>query len=387
MRPSRAVILVAVATAFSLLGDQTLYAVLPSYYTSLGLLPYQVGLILSVNRWIRLFTNHLAEQLCRRYSLTLLLCLALLLGAALTVVYAEISHFSVLLTARVLWGLCWSFIRQVGLMTVADSAPNRVIGRMMGYYNGISRTGSMAGNFVGALGHDLIGFAGTLLIFGGISLVAVPLGFLARWRLPHKDRTLPAVSLPGWRNPGLLVCGFAVGCVGAGLLMSTLGLLLQQSLGDAIQLWGMTVGVATLTGLLLTGRWVTDALGAPLLGTLSDRIGRRKSALIFFGTGALVLLSGARVPGTPALVIAVLLFFICGVGATVVMVAEASTRGPRAVASYVTAADMGSAAGPVIGWMTQQASMTTNTIFTIGGGLYALAALMAWRTFTERRTP
>ena len=87
MRPSRPVVLVALATAFSLLGDQTLYSVLPTCYTELGLMPYQVGLILSVNRWIRLLTNHLAERLCRRYSLTLLLMLSLTLGAATTVVY------------------------------------------------------------------------------------------------------------------------------------------------------------------------------------------------------------------------------------------------------------------------------------------------------------
>jgi hypothetical protein len=54
---SRPVILVALATAFSLLGDQLLYSVLPSHYTALGLLPYQVGLLLSANRWIRLLTK------------------------------------------------------------------------------------------------------------------------------------------------------------------------------------------------------------------------------------------------------------------------------------------------------------------------------------------
>ena len=47
------VALVALATAFSLLGDQMLYSVLPTYYDSLGLTYIQVGVILSANRWIR----------------------------------------------------------------------------------------------------------------------------------------------------------------------------------------------------------------------------------------------------------------------------------------------------------------------------------------------
>lgn len=37
-------------TASSRLGNQLLYAVLPSHYTALNLLPYQVGALLSANQ-------------------------------------------------------------------------------------------------------------------------------------------------------------------------------------------------------------------------------------------------------------------------------------------------------------------------------------------------
>lgn len=383
MRPSRPVVLVALATAFSLLGDQTLYSVLPTCYTELGLMPYQVGLILSVNRWIRLLTNHLAERLCRRYSLTLLLMLSLTLGAATTVVYGTVSLFSILLGARILWGLSWSFIRQVGLMTVVESAPGDAIGRMMGFYNGIHRLGSVAGNLAGAVGYDLIGFALTLTIFGGLSLMGVPLGILSRWRLPHVARGLSGLEAPAWRDVGLLACGFVVGCVGAGLMMSTLGMVLKASLGNSLTVGGLVIGVATLNGMLLASRWVTDSLCAPVLGALSDRIGRRRGALLFFGLGSLALLTASRMPGTAPLVVLVLLFFACGVGATVVMVSEAGLRGARAVASYVTASDMGSAAGPMLGWMTLQLYLPTHLIFVIGGGLYGIAALVSLRVFRK----
>lgn len=39
MQSSRAVVFVALATAFSLLGDQMLYAVLPVHYAAFGLMP------------------------------------------------------------------------------------------------------------------------------------------------------------------------------------------------------------------------------------------------------------------------------------------------------------------------------------------------------------
>jgi MFS family permease len=94
------------ATAFSLLGDQTLYAVLPTYYTELGLLPWHVGILLSANRFVRVFINHWAERFCQLYSPRLLFFLALVGGAALTAVYALVTSFIFLLVARVLWGLC-----------------------------------------------------------------------------------------------------------------------------------------------------------------------------------------------------------------------------------------------------------------------------------------
>jgi len=62
MQSSHAVVFIALATAFSLLGDQMLYSVLPTHYAEIGLMPYQVGIILSVNRWVRLITNTLAEN-------------------------------------------------------------------------------------------------------------------------------------------------------------------------------------------------------------------------------------------------------------------------------------------------------------------------------------
>lgn len=379
MRPSRAAILIALATAFSLLGDQMLYSVLPTYYAELGLLPYQVGLILSVNRWVRLVTNSLAEWLCRRYSLTALVTAALGLGAALTVVYGTVPSFPVLLIARVLWGLAWSFIRQVGLMTVVDSAPPTAIGRMMGYYNGTSRLGSVGGNLLGAVGHDVIGFSLTLVVFGVMSLIGVPLGWLSRRGLPHRDIARTGAG-PRW-SLDLLVCGFVIGCVGPGMMMSTLGMVLRERVGASVTVFDVVIGVATLNGLLLAVRWVTDALTAPALGAVSDFIGRRWSAVMYLGVGTLALFAASAAGHVGVMVVCVLIFFACGVGATVVMVSEAGLRGSRSVAGYVTAADLGSAAGPMMGWMALQAQLSTDWVFLMGGGLYATGALMALARF------
>ena len=68
MKSKKKVVWVGGATAFSLLGDQTLYAVLPTYYLELGLLPWHVGVLLSANRLVRVFINHWSERISRIYS-------------------------------------------------------------------------------------------------------------------------------------------------------------------------------------------------------------------------------------------------------------------------------------------------------------------------------
>ena len=44
MKMSRPVLYSGSATAFSLLGDQALYAILPTYYLELGLLPWPASM-------------------------------------------------------------------------------------------------------------------------------------------------------------------------------------------------------------------------------------------------------------------------------------------------------------------------------------------------------
>ena len=383
MKTYRVVLLVGLATAFSLLGDQTLYSVLPTYYTELGLLPYQVGLILSLNRGIRLLTNHLAERICRRFSLGLLFGLALAGGAVLTAVYALVPAFWVLLLARMLWGLCWSFIRQISLVTVADSAGEGKVGRWMGFYSGISRLGSITGNFVGALGHDLFGYTTVLLFFAVVSALAVPLGPFARRGLPHVESRTEEVRFSFQGGWGLLFAGFAAGCVGQGLVMSTMGLVLREEMGETLSVGHLTLGVATLTGALMASRWIAD-LAAPLMGGLTDRIGRRNGATLFLGAGALVLIVASLGSGVLWLVLGILLYFVCATGAWVTLVAEAGVRGPRAVAAFVTASDFGSFAGPLIGWLMPQWNLPTELIFAIGGVLYGIASWVAFYTFARK---
>ncbi len=368
------------ATAFSLLGDQALYAILPTYYQEMGLLPIQVGILLAANRFVRVFINHGVERFCYRYSPNWLLGGALAGGAVLSAVYALLPLFSVLLVARLLWGVSWSFIRQIGITTVVDSVETGHLGRSMGLYKVLTRIGSVSGNFIGALGHDLIGFTGTLLVFALVSGLAVPLGPLARGALHNNDERKGRVAEGGRAGWGLLFGGFSLGFVGHGMILSSLGLVLKEGVGDGLYVAGFFIGVATLTGALMSSRWIVDS-AAPLLGVFSDRVGRRRGGLVFFFAGVGALALAAVAVGLIWLGVSVLLFFFCAAGAGVVMVAEAGARGPRAVASYVTTSDAGACVGPLLAWTMPELDLPTELIFVLGGVFYAVAGVVAGSSF------
>ena len=375
MKMSRPVLYSGSATAFSLLGDQALYAILPTYYLELGLLPWHVGLLLSVNRFIRVFINHWVARICKHLPVRPLFVVALFVGATLTLIYALTDVFALLLIARLTWGFCWAIIRQIGLMTVAENSAERIAGRSMGFYSGLSRLGSVAGNFFGGLGHDLMGYTGILTLFSGISLLALPLGSFSFSGDVHsevRDNEKRKVVNAG---KGVVFGGFAIGFVGQGALMSTLGLFLTKEIGTGITLGSFFIGVATLTGGLMATRWLADLL-APLLGALSDLWGRRFGSIVFLIVGSCALGAAGLEGNLSIRVFCIILFFVCATGASVALVAEAGLRGATAVASYVTAVDLGACAGPLAGWMMPQFGFPIGWIFYGGSIAYGIAAII-----------
>ena len=80
--------------------------------------------------------------------------------------------------------------------------------------------------------------------------------------------------------------------------------------------------------------------------------------------------------------LSVLVFFVCGVGLTTILMAQAGRLGSKTTARYVTASDFGSALGPALGWTSQQLVSSTDVIFIMGAVLYATGIITS--RFTNR---
>ena len=370
--PSKPVVFVGIATALSLLGDQVLYSVLPVYFDELGLAPIEVGLILSVNRWIRLITNHFAYRMAERFRSDLLFAVALLLGSLTTAMYVFTPLFTVLLVARLLWGLAWSFIRHVGVLDVMQGVPAEVSGRTMGVYNGISRLGSVTGLFGGALLVDLVGFSTAVLAIACVSVVAIPVGMKAKL----SDRPLPREPLEASSGtPGVrmyAVIGFSLGAVGPGLVTATLGAVLLDRLGAT----AFAVSAATLTGAVLAARYVLDSLAAPWLGGLSDRYGVRTIVVVFMSLGGVALLFAASVYNVYVVSVLIIVFFATGTALQAGVTGAVSQLGAGPFRHYITTMDFGAAVGPLLGWWLLDTIGFDAAAIALGGGIYLVLALL-----------
>ncbi len=368
----RAIAPLGLATALSLTGDATLYSVLPTHPADAGIALGSVGLILSINRIIRLGTNGPAGWLFDRVPDRRPLFLgSLLLGVLSTAIYTLSSGLELLLVGRLLWGLAWSGIWVGGNAIILEMAPEQQRGRWVGIYQMWFFFGSALGSFLGGVLTDAVGYRDALWIGAGISAfgaaasMAALVDERARARV-NRRRVYPpgnlGLSRPRWSgiSPSLAAIAAAQGMnrlVVAGIIAATLGLVVQQGLGQPNesanwQLGGWQIGVASVTGGLLASRTLVSLVGAPFTGIWSDAGGRRGRWLavsLLVGGVGMALLAVAN------LWIAILGTFITALASGSIQsltttlaggLGEGNRHGANLGVLY-TAADLGSAIGPL----------------------------------------
>ncbi len=376
--------------ALSLFGDSYLYAVLPVYYADAGVSLTAVGLLLSVNRWIRFFTNPLAGVVGPRVGWGWAFAGVMWLAAATTAGYGLLTGVGALLIVRALWGFCWSFLRIGGTAAVLADSPTGRRGKLMGIFSGVGRVGSVVGTAIGGFLADKIGFATTALVFAGATaagaiVASLPPALAGRWGAPGREESRAAAPasvtwLPDTAPQTAACLSIAtLHFVVSGLVTGTLGLLIKERLGAA--------SAATVTGLILGARFALDLAIGPVLGHWADKRGRGVAlgAATLALVGALLTLSVAA--STPLISAAAVVLFAAGTGSTVMLdswAGDLAGRSPgRFVPVYNTWLDLGAAAGPLLGYPLA-ARLGLDATYWLGAG----ALLLAWagRAWLGRRS-
>jgi MFS family permease len=397
------VLRIAWITALCLMGDSMLYVVLPLHWEEAGLHSLvQVGMILSVNRLIRLPLNPLVNWIYRRISLRQGMISAVILAVVTTASYGLANTFSVWIIMRCLWGLSWSFLRLGAYYAILELRSEHNQGRLFGIYNGHYRLGSLFGMLLGGGLADVCGLRAVALLLSALSVCCVPL--LMKASMDEQEQNAAGQTEPA-AQPGipalmallrtkdvkrLLLTSLGSAFIYEGMFTSTLSHY-TETRHPAIALLGFTLGGAFVSGGLQALRWGWGPFLSPLIGAISDRKLGKEFILIMTMMAASVLffLFPLPMPTWLWLLAAIGILFTSTCMSTLmdsIATSVSSQHGRHkrnAMTAYSVMIDLGAALGPVISyWLVQN----TGDLAVYWGAAAVLAVLsVRWYPFAGRR--
>lgn len=379
-------VVVVLPLTLVIMGDSLMYVVLPTAAADFGVTrtlglsaSFWVGLALSINRFIRLISNAIAARVYERNGLKWPFVFAVTLGALTTLGYALSPGIVVLLIARALWGVSYSFMRLASQIVAFRFGSPTARGRYLGFFNAGQRLGSLFAVTVGAALVVIFSPQTTFAVLAAIGVLGILIALRApSISVPSLRSSAPANAMSSGRSriaaigsamspapaalqrdvraavASLSLMRFSVAFASNGLAIATVAPYLVELLSDGRQAFGLPIAAVALGGLLVGFRWFSDlALSIPL-GQFSDRLGRTQSI-----TGGVVIMIGVLVLvgllDSPELfVLAIPFLFLTSVLATTSMDAAAGelvSDDARAsvMAKYANWQDLGGALGPFIG--------------------------------------
>ena len=372
----------AFVVAASLLGDTFLYTVLPVQASTLGVSRPTVGVILSLNRWVRLGTNPLAARLYERIPAGRLVLAAILLTGVSTIAYALPAAFVIFLAGRVLWGFCWSLLRLGSFLAALEDASAHA-GRRIGNTRAIWGIGYFGGAVYAPFALEAWGWTTAILVAALLS-VALGLGpalFAFDWRRRARieEGHVPA-SVWEPRFLALFVAATIQFALFAGIVVAAGGFRIDELFHDGAEVGGAVVPAAFIAAAFALTQRVANVGWTPIAGRWSDRAA--DAAFLISTAAALVSIAVLALPLGP-LVFVILggSAFVNGLTATIAVELAVSRRSreidrPRILAALHTWQDAGAAAGALAGGLL--ATLGAAPALLTGAGLLAVTVPLWW---------
>ncbi len=257
-------------------GDAFLYAYLPSNYQQIGLSLLWVGLILSINRFTRLFLNGWVAYYLNKKGVRNVTIFTTIIAVITTIAYGFISSLFLWILVRILWGISFSTLR-LGSSVFALMYKKR--GIALGLSRGIIELGAVFSLLMGPILLHHFERGTTFLIFGLCSLM----GFFIALYLPNlkteviskKELTL---SFPSSFNAMVLINAFII----EGVLVVLVSRLVQIEYQLSLE------KILFVVGVLLGYRRICLVFFSPVAGWLADKFSFEKvfvftTLLVTFG--------------------------------------------------------------------------------------------------------
>ena len=358
--------------------------VLSLFAESLGAGPERIGLIVSVSTITGVLLKLPSGALSDIYGRKMLLRIGVVAFGLPPFIYPFISDLNALTALRFVHGLATAIFAPSALATVADLYKERR-GAALGTYTACTQSGSLLGPFLGGWLAYTAGFSTAFVTAGVFGCIAILIFFSLHLDEPPprvRERGLAPVMaemgkgfLAVARNRKVLITSStdAAKMVANGALMAFL------------PLYGLSVGLnAGHVGLLFSVQAVTSFLSKPVMGRVSDRVGRQPLILAGLLICAATFISMPHV-GSFALLLVLSSGF--GFGEAVVssssaaLVADSSEfkRLGAGMGMQGTVMDIGHASGPLLAGLLI-AHVSYQGAFAVIAGLQILAAIAFWAT-------
>jgi len=358
--------------------------VLSLFAESLGAGPERIGLIVSVSTITGVLLKLPSGALSDIYGRKMLLRIGVVAFGLPPFIYPFISDLNALTALRFVHGLATAIFAPSALATVADLYKERR-GAAMGTYTACTQSGSLLGPFIGGWLAHAAGFPAAFVTAGVFGCIAILIFFSL-----HLDEPPPRVREKGLA-PVITEMGkgfLAVARNRKVLITSSTDaakMIANGALMAFLPLYGLSVGLnAGEVGLMFSVQAVTSFLAKPVMGRISDRVGRQPLIVLGLVICAATFIS---IPHVGSFAVLLMLSSGFGFGEAVVssssaaLVADSSEfkRLGAGMGMQGTVMDIGHASGPLLaGFLIAHASY--QGAFAVIAGIQILAAVAFWAT-------
>ena len=322
--------------SFAILGDALIYVVLPVNAAVFGITIFWVGVLLAANRIIRIFTLGPIALLAQSTSPRNLAIVGAVASTISTFIYGFGEGPTILLFARLLWGLSFAILTLV-IFSYAVSDRTKA-GTNMGWSRAIHSIGPALVLLIGPWAAVEMGPKNIFICLGIITGLSLPIAFL----LPKEGRKIRPRKNRLFHKPiKFALFLFVIGLTADGIFAIGITLTIAQT---------SSVGTAMITGGVLIGlRRVMEALLSPVGGILGDHFGSDRLLLIssvVLAMGFAILAAGLAIFGGILVVVACALIAVLWPAEIARRTQEDETIHRLAVGQ--TWRDIGAALGPLM---------------------------------------
>ena len=304
---SRSFTLLCAAQFFGSSQHALLQPTFPLYIIALGGTPLQVGVVLACFAVTSVVFRPLIGAWADRWSepgvsisgLTLL---------SVAVLFCFIPLAEATMFANALRGLGWAAMSAAGYSMLALSAPPQRRGEASGYYSGVQASGTV---LLPAVALWLIeqpfgGFRAVFALAVALAVIGASMSVLLARCMPKKVRHLQSAdSAPWWRE----IVNVVDRAIILASLLSFFSHVTFPGVASFLVLFARDIGVDNV-GWFYVASGATSILSRPLLGRVSDSIGRGRALRACFVLQALALVLLAFASNLIDLIIAGVLYMV-----------------------------------------------------------------------------